>query len=56
MREWFFVFALAEADRLSPTSLVHFWQQNNFRILYQMLAGGLKKKGSGMPGKPQKVE
>lgn len=43
MREWLFVFTLAETDRLSLTSLVHFWQQNNFQILYQMLAGGLKK-------------
>lgn len=44
MREWFFVFALAEAHRLSPTSLVHFWQQNNFQILYQTQACRFKKK------------
>lgn len=44
MREWFFVFTLAEAHRLSPTSLVYFWQQNNFQILYQRLAGRLKNR------------
>lgn len=54
MREWFFVFALAEAHRLSPTSLVHFWQQNNFQILYQTQACRFKKKKKKGSGKCRK--